>query len=210
MEQDLNHAKIALRDEDGFIRVQPEPYGSEEDPGTLPTYEAFLPGGIVFRPKDPENGVGCYILVHRHGVEGRVQVGHDPRWMSALPDFGDGGAALYGTTTLSGGKVAPYVGIFGEGGAATEGTVRISVPTSAGTTTIEVNPSTGDVTITHPGGTSITLKGSEILLGGPGALALAKAQNLNIWAAAVVSAITSLGGTCPPLADPSCTVVKGL
>lgn len=209
MESDLSSARLATRDSDGFVEVQPDPYGSS---GTLPSYEAFLHGGVMFRPKDPDptTNLGCNILVNRHGGDGRVQIGHDPRWMSALPDFGDGGAALYATTELSGVKVTPFVGFFGEGGDAAEGTFRLSVPTSAGTTTIEVNASTGDVAITHPGGTTFTVKASGIEAGAAGGFAVVIDNGaLAAWAAAVGAAITAAGGTAPPpLAGYTATKVK--
>ncbi len=210
MDFDLNYAKVAVRDTDGFIRVQPEPYGSSDNPGTLPNYEAFLHGGLVFRPKDPSGGVGCEILVDRHGGDGRVQIGKDPRWMSALPDFGDGGTALYATTELNGAKVTPFVGFFGEGGAAAEGTFRISVPTAAGTSTIEVNATTGDVTITHPSGTVAAVKATGVELGAAsGNVPLVRYPELAAAWAGLTSAAASAGITVPPLASVATTKVRG-
>lgn len=196
---EFTKALLSLRDEDGFTRVQPEPLGSN-GAGTLPNYEAFLHGGLVHRPKAPTQERGAYALVFRDGPEGRVMPGHDPRWMSVLPDFGDGGAALYATTELNGAKVTPFIGFFGEGGAADEGTFRISVPSSAGTTTIEVSSSSGDVTITHPGGTSLTLKSTGVEAGAAGGFdVLVDNGVLAAWMATVESRFTTLGqsGSAP-------------
>ena len=42
-----------------------------------------------------------------------------------------------------------------------------------------------------------------------GGTPLAKSAPIVAWAASVVTAITGLGGSCPPLTDPSCTKVNG-
>ncbi len=200
-------ARLSTRDEDGFVKVQPDPLGAQ---GTLPSYEVFLHGGVVFRPKSPTNEVGGNVLVFRDGPRGNVLVGTDPRWMSVLPDFGDGGAALYATTELSGTKKTPYIGFFGEGGAADEGTFRISVQSTAGTTTIEVSPSTGDVTITHPGGGVVVVKAASVELGaasGGGPL-VKYTEFAAVWSTLTTNAL-ALGLTVPPLTGVATTKVNG-
>lgn len=210
MSFDLSYVLVASRDEDGLIRVQPEPYGSE---GTLPNYEAFLPLGLVTRPKDPTDGLGATAFVMRHGSDGRVLVGLDPRWIDLLPDFGDGGTALYATTTLSDTKKTPYIGIFGEGGAEAEGTFRVSIPSSAGITTINVSPSTGDITITHPGGTKIEVTSSMIKVGNDSAKFLVT-QDLMTWiTSTLLPALTGYSGNGAIAVSPpgACltTIAKG-
>lgn len=207
---DLSYVLVARRNEDGFIEVQPEPYGSE---GTLPNYEAFMPLGIVSRPKDPEDGLGANALVMIYGPERRVMVGHDPRWMGILPDFGDGGVALYATTELSGTKKAPYVALFGSDGAAAEGTFRISVESSAGVSVVEINPSTGDITITHASGLKIEMSSALIKVGNDSAKFLVN-QDLITWiTGTLLTALSNYTGNgaitvSPP---PSCitTILKG-
>lgn len=207
---DLSYVIVASRNADGFIEVQPEPYGAE---GTLPNYEAFLPLGLMARPKDPTEGFGANALVMRHGSDGRVLTGHDPRWMSLLPDFGDGGAALYATTELSGTKKAPYVGFFGEGGDEAEGTFRISVSSSAGVSIIEVNPSTGNITITHPSGLKIEMSSTTIKVGNDSAKFLVT-QDLMTWInSTLIPALANYTGTGAITVAPpgSCitTILKG-
>lgn len=207
MNFELSACVLSLRDEDGFVRCQLEPYGSK---GSLPNYEALQPFGLTGRPKDLTDGIGANALVMRMGPDGRVLLGHDPRWSEALPDTGEGGAALYGTTERSGAKVAPYVAVFGEGGAAAEGTFRVSVPTGAGTTTIEINPTSGNITLTHPGGSSVTVKAATVELGvASGGGPLMKYTEFAAAWATLTSNGASIGLTVPPLAGVATTKVNG-
>lgn len=191
MDFDIVPHVIATRDSDGFVYVQPEPLASPSAPAdekSSRSYEALLHAGLIVRPKDQTGGIGANLLFMRRGAKSRMIICHDPRWMSALPDFGAGGTALYATTELSGTKVAPFVGFFGSGGAAAEGTFRISVPSAAGTVTIEVNPSTGDVTITHPGGAVIKVNSLGVHIGGDlGESPIARYTELSAFCTSVVA-----------------------
>lgn len=211
MNFDLPQHKIATRTSDGFIEVQPEPFGSLDADGnqlgTSPSYEALLPFGVMVRPKDPTDGVGTNLLTMAQGPEKRVFIGHDPRWMSVLPDFGDGGMAIYATTELAGEKKTPFIAVYGEGGAKSEGTFRIEIPTSAGTSSVEIDPSTGDITITHPSGNTITIKNTGVEIAGTQALALA--LPIETFASNVVSALAGLGVTVAPLVGASAMKAKG-
>jgi len=194
MNFDLVTCTLSERDEAGLVRCQPDPYGKK---GSAPTHEAFLPFGLGGRPKGPTNGKGAYLFQMRHGDETFVLPGHDPRWMASRPDFGDGGAVLVATTELSGEKVSPYVAVFGEGaeGGEAEGLLRISIPSSAGTTTIEISPSTGDVTISHPGGGAVVIKSTGVELGAAsGGVALVKEAPLSAWIATLISALAAAPG----------------
>lgn len=201
MRFDQAQCTLALRDEDGFVRCQPEAYGG---PGerTAPTYEAFLPFGLGGRPKAPTKGIGAHLLVMRHGDDTMAIPGHDPRWMGARPDFGDGGASLVACTGAADAPKAPYVAFFGESaaGGEAEGLFRVLAKTDAGDAKIEISPTTGDTTITHPGGTTVTIKASEILLGGPSAFPVVYDNGvLAAWFATVESRLATLGqsGTVP-------------
>jgi hypothetical protein len=205
MNFDQTHCRLALRDEDGFVRCQPDPYGSE---GTAQNYEAFQPFGLYGRPKAPTNGIGAHLFVMRHGDDTFVLPGHDPRWVGLLPDFGDGGAPLYATVEIGGTKKAPYVAFFGESGAADEGTFRIAAYSSAGTTTIEISPSSGDVTITHPGGTTVTVKSTGVELAGTTPL-VKETGSLATFFGNVVSALGALGQTVAAPTGYTCTKVNG-
>lgn len=210
MDFDLNDHALALLDDDGFVRVQPVPYGSQ---GTRDNYEALLPFGLMVRPKDPSNGTGCNLLVMRQGDDGRSFIGHDSRWMGVLPDFGDGGAALYATTELSGTKKTPFVGFFGEGGAEAEGTFKIDVPTGAGTATVLINATTGDITLTHPSGKVVVVTSTGVELGAAsGGLALVKEPLLMAWISTLITALSNSPGGPIIVAPPSgigTTLVKG-
>ena len=199
--------RVATRDEDGFVMIQPDPNGSQ---GTLGNYETFLPFGIMARPKDPTDGTGAEIIVASHGQDNRVLLFHDPRWMSALPDFGEGGMALYATTEKAGARVAPYIAFFGAKGSADEGTFRIHVPAGSGEAKIEIDPNTGDITITHPLGVTVKITSAGVELGGTGAVALVKAPMLEAWTALVSTALSGLGAPVPTLSGSGTTKVTGL
>lgn len=228
MQIDLSSARLAERNADGFVLVQPDPYGTADE-GSAVSYEAFLSAGTIARSKDPTNGTGANLLVFKHGHDVRVLQGHDPRWMSILPDFGDGGAALYATTELSGTKVTPFIGFFGEGGALDEGTFKLSVPTSNGTTSVVVavngsitttvgtgatqstvtqNAVTGETIITV-GTTTFRVKTSGIEAGAAGGFpVMIENGTFAAWVAALTTAGASVGLTVPPLVVPVATLVK--
>lgn len=215
MRFDLPEHRLAQLSDDGLVLVQPEPYGSLDangnQKGTAGSYEALLPFGVMVRPKDPTSGHGTNLLLMEQGPDKRVFIGHDSRWMGILPDFGDGGVALYATTEQSGTKKTPFVGFFGEGGAHAEGTFRIEVPTTPGTATVEINPTTGDVTITHPSGTKAIVKSDGVYLGDEaGASPLVRYTEFAVAWATLTSNASALGLTVPPLAGVATTKVKGV
>lgn len=214
MRFDLPEHLLAQRDEDGFITVQPEPYGSLDSEGnqqgTSNSYEALLHFGLIVRPKDPTNKQGTNLLLMEQGPDKRVFIGHDRRWMSLLPDFGDGGVALYATTELSGSKKTPFIGFFGEGGAKSEGTFRIEVPTSAGLASVEIDSGTGDLTITHPSGTKAIVKSDAVYLGDEaGAAPLMRYTEFAVAWQGLTTACAAKGITVPALAGVDTTKVRG-
>jgi hypothetical protein len=77
--------------------------------------------------------------------------------------------------------------------------LRIEIPSPAGTTTITIDPSNGDVAITHAGGAKILLKTTGVELGAEGGLPVALATPLIAWAATVETRLATLGqgGTAP-------------
>lgn len=212
MNFDVTTCRLALRDEDGFIRCQPDPLASP-DKGSAANHEAFLPFGLGGRAKAPTNGVGAHLLVMRHGDLVMTIPGHDPRWMSARPDFGDGGAPLVACTGTASAPTAPYVAFFGEGaaGGEAEGLFRILAKTTAGDAKVEIDPSTGDVTITHPGGTVVVVKASGVELGAAsgGAPLVKDTGVLAAWFASVESRLSGLGAPGSAPAGYTCTKVNG-
>lgn len=204
---DIDLRALALVERrDGFVWAQPAPYGEQ---GTGIPYEAMTPFGLMGRPRNPTSDGAPNVFVFRHGPEGYTLLATDPRYQDLLPDTGEGGAGLYGCIEQGGTSKIPHVAIFGADGAAAEGTIRISVPSSVGTTTIEISPSTGDVTITHPGGTKINVKASGVELGADGGQPLALAAPITAWAATVETRLAALGQTGSPPAGVACTKVNG-
>lgn len=199
----------AIERKDGFDRGQPEPYGEK---GTGTSYEMIPPYGLSAIPRGPsEDGTGATGLVLMHGSEGFVLPVTDPRYYAGIPNRGFGGAMLYAAAEVNGAVQTPYVALFGADGDKPEGMARIYVPTAAGdATVIEVDPSTGDVTITHATGTKVVVKSDAVYLGDDaGALALVKDTPFQVWAATVVSALGALGQTISAPAGTATTKVKG-
>jgi hypothetical protein len=191
---------------EGFVYLQPQPYGEK---GTGTSYEAIPPFGLLGRPRGPTGNKAANGIVLRHGPEGFVIATTDPRYQDLLPDAGDGGAGIYATIEQGGESKTPYVAIFGADGDEDEGLFRVSIPSSAGTTTIEIDPSTGDVTITHPSGTKVIVKDTGVELGAEGGQVLVLAPALTAWAASVNTALAALGQTISALAGHEATKVKG-
>jgi hypothetical protein len=191
---------------DGFDRAQPEPYGAN---GTGSSYEMIPPFGLLGRPRGPTDGNGATGIVLMHGSEGFVIATTDPRTHAGLPDLGDGGAGLYATVEVDGAVQTPYLAFFGKNGEQDEGTFRVTVPTAAGTTTIEVDATTGDVTIEHAAGTKAIVKSDAVYLGDDSALPLVKDTPFQAWAATVVTALGALGQTITAPAGTATTKVNG-
>lgn len=197
-------AASAIERKDGFIYIQPLPYGKT---GTGESFEAIPPFGLMGRPRGPDENSAPNVLVLRHGPEGFTIAVTDPRYQAGLPDLGEGGAGFYACAEVSGSVQTPYVAFFGKGGEKDEGTFRIEAQTAAGPTVIEVNATSGDVTITHAAGTTVVVKADGVEIAGT--LPLALATPIETWAAGINSAITALGGSAPALAGAAATKVKG-
>ena len=197
---------IALVEQrDGFVWFQPQPYGAK---GTGVSYEAIPPFGLMGRPRGPTDAGAPNVLVLRDGPEGFTIATTDPRYQELLPDTGEGGSGLYGTVDVGGTKI-PHVAIFGADGDAPEGTVRISCQSSAGETKVDINPSTGDVSITHAAGTAVVVKASGVELGAAtGGQPLALAIPFLAWAATVETRMTTLGQSGAAPAGASTTKVN--
>lgn len=197
---------IALVEQrDGFVWFQPQPYGAK---GSGVSYEAIPPFGLMGRPRGPTDAGAPNVLVLRDGPEGFTIATTDPRYQDLLPDTGEGGAGLYGTVDVGGTKI-PHVAIFGADGDAPEGTVRISCQSSAGETKVEINPSTGDVSITVAPGAKIIMDGIVEAGAAAGGLPLSKAALVEAWTATASTAFTALGQSVPALVGSGTTKVNG-
>lgn len=204
---DLRSLTLVER-KDGFDFAQPQPLTTK---GTGTPYEMIQPFGLMGRPRGPTDGLGATGIVFMEGPQGFVLATTDPRYQAQTPDLGDGGAGLYATAEVGGSVQTPFAGFYGKGGDKTEGTFRIEVPTAAGTATVEIDATSGDVTIQHAAsnGAAVIVKADGVYLGDEAGTPLAKATPLETWAAAVVSAFTGLGASCPALAGVACTKANG-
>lgn len=206
MTVDLRSLTLVER-KDGFDYAQPAPYGSK---GTSTPYETLPPFGLMGRPRGPSDGLGANGLVLMHGPKGYVIATTDPRYQAQLPDLGDGGAGLYANAEIGGSVNSPFVGLYGKGGEKDEGTFRIEVVTASGATSIEVSPSTGDVTIQHAAGTKAIVKADGVYLGDDaGAVDLVRYPELATAWAALQTAMSNLGQSIPALVGANTTKVKG-
>lgn len=194
---------------DGFVTVQLEPNGVEGQ-GASPEQQQVTPFGLLGRPRDADTTGRAVGLELRDGSEGFVLCLEDPRWQDALPDVGKGGGGFYGTIQQGTHKRASYVAIFGDGatGGEAAGMFRAKVWTPVGAATIEVNPATAEVTITHPLGALVKVTNSGVELGAAGGQPVALATPITAWAASVVSALAGAGITVPALATAGATLVK--
>lgn len=200
---------VLVERKNGFLYAQPQAYGAK---GTETSREMLPPFGLTGRPRSATNGTGANAIVFSIGSEAFVLAATDPRYEAALPDLGEGGSALYATASVNGSVQTPYVGLFGAGGDKDEGTLFAWIPTSTGdATTIEVSPTTGDVTIAHATGTKVIVKADGVYLGDDaGAMPLVKDTTFQVWAAAVVAAFNGLGVTVATPSGTATTKVKGV
>ncbi len=191
--------------EDGFLHAQFDANG--DDPAAAQA-EVLSPFGLDGRPRDPEAdtdgvpGVGATAI---RAIEGRGQhmlVMGDPRATEALPALEKGSSRLY--AHLDGNKVT-WLRLDGATGSA-----KLRVPVGSGESTVEVNASTGDITLTHQGGAVLVVKAATVELGAAtGGTPLALATPVTTWATAVNSALATLGQTIPALAGVATTKVNG-
>ncbi len=191
----------------GFLYAQPQAYGTN---GTEASREMIQPFGVTGRPRSATDNIGANAIVFAHGSEVFVVATTDPRYEASLPDLGEGGAALYATAEVDGSVQTPHLGFYGANGDKDEGTFYLRVPAAGDATTVEINPSTGDVTVTHAAGTKVVVKADGVYLGDDaGAMPLVKDTPFQAWAASVVSAFQGLGVTLSAPAGTATTKVKG-
>ena len=191
--------------EDGFLHAQFDANG--DDPAAAQA-EVLSPFGLDGRPRDPEAdadgvpGVGATAI---RAIEGRGQhmlVMGDPRATEALPALEKGSSRLY--AHLDGNKVT-WLRLDGATGSAK---LRVSVGNSE--STVEVNGSTGDISLTHQGGTVLVVKTASVELGaasGGGPL-MKYTEFAAAWATLTTNA-AALGLTVPALTGVATTKVNG-
>src|SRR3954471_1001986 len=101
-------------DANGFIGIQFDAFGEEKS--GMEAVETQHPFGFRSRPRDPDSGFGCTILVGWEGDEAHVlSVLADPRWIKSLPPEKQGGSTRYGVTA-NGAKGVSFSQFDGETG----------------------------------------------------------------------------------------------
>lgn len=205
LEWDVGKAILSAH-EDGFPHAQFDAEGGDE--AGAAQCEMLSPFGLDGRPRDPEAdadgipGVGATAL---RAIEGRTQhilVMGDPRATEALPQLEKGSARLY--AHLADNKVT-WLRLDGA-----TGNAKLRVPVGNDESTVEVDGSTGDITLTHQGGTVVVVKSASVELGAAtGGVPLAKASIVEAWAATVETRLSSLGKPGTALSGSGTTKVNG-
>lgn len=201
LELDIGKAILTAYN-DGHLEAQFDSEGGQE--AGAEQSEVLSPFGLDGRPRDPESadGIGATAM---HGYEGRTQhmwLYGDPRCTASLPTLEKGSSRLY--AHLDGDKVT-WLRLDGATGSA-----KLRVPVGAGESTVEVDASTGDITLTHQGGTVIVVKAASVELGASaGGMPLALALPLIAWAATVETRFATLGQSGTPPAGVATTKVNG-
>ena len=204
LELDIGKALLSAY-EDGFLHAQ---FDADGDEPAVAQAEVLSPFGLDGRARDPDAdsdgapGVGATALRAIEGERQHMLVMGDPRATGALPALEKGSSRLY--AHLDGNKVT-WLRLDGATGSA-----KLRVPVGSGETTVEVDASTGDITLTHQGGTVLVVKAASVELGAAtGGTPLALATPITAWASAVNSALATLGQTIAPLAGVAATKVNG-
>lgn len=204
LELDIGKALLSAY-EDGFLHAQ---FDADGDEPAVAQAEVLSPFGLDGRARDPDAdsdgapGVGATAIRAIEGEKQHMLVMGDPRATGALPALEKGSSRLY--AHLDGNKVT-WLRLDGATGSA-----KLRVPVGSGESTVEVNASTGDITLTHQGGAAVVVKAASVELGAAtGGTPLALATPITTWAAAVVTAITGLGGSVPALSGHATTKVNG-
>lgn len=212
LELDLGQAILTSYD-GSFLGAQFDSEGDDATDGDgtggaqTASAEVHSPFGLDGRPRDPNAnsdgtpGVGPTAL---RAIEGRKQhmfVYGDPRCTNVLPTLEKGSSRLY--AHLSGDKVT-WLRLDGSTGSA-----KLRVPIGAGESTVEVDGSTGNITLTHQGGTKVTISATTVEIGGAGAVAIARYPEVATFAASVaafasaVVAAAAAGTLGAPIALPA-------
>jgi hypothetical protein len=91
----LGKALLTVRDENGFIGVQHDPFALTDESGSTPPYELLHTFGFASRPLDPDNGKGCDLFHALDGHEGFAWLANDPRLADIIPPLAKGGSVQY-------------------------------------------------------------------------------------------------------------------
>lgn len=204
LELDIGKALLSAY-EDGFLHAQ---FDADGDEPAVAQAEVLSPFGLDGRPRDPDAdsdgapGVGATALRAIEGERQHMLVMGDPRATGALPALEKGSSRLY--AHLDGNKVT-WLRLDGATGSA-----KLRVPVGSGESTVEVDASTGDITLTHQGGAVVVVKPASVELGaatGGGPL-MKYTEFAAAWATLTTNG-TAIGLTVPALTGVATTKVNG-
>jgi hypothetical protein len=204
LELDLGRAILTSYD-GAYLLAQ---FDSEGD-GQTAAAEVLAPYGQDARPRDPGTDAdgnatrGATAMVAMDGRQQHLLVFGDPRCTDLLPTLEKGSSRLYAHVT---GDKVTWLRLDGATGSA-----KLRVPVGSGESTVEIDASTGDITLTHQGGTVLKVKaGSVELSQATGNFPLVKETGaLATFYGAIVSAFSGLGVTISPPGAYTCTKVNG-
>lgn len=80
-------------DADGFLGLQIDAYGDEKS--GVPTFQQVHPGGVIHRPRDPDDSGRAGTLYFWEGPQGFAFSVSDPRSVADLPELAKGSTCVY-------------------------------------------------------------------------------------------------------------------
>lgn len=90
---ELGVAMASSYDENGFIGVQIDAFGSQD--AAVQFEQLSHQYGFISRQLDPDNGVGCSLFRYKQGRRRHVWLADDPRIVGKIPQIKKGGSAQY-------------------------------------------------------------------------------------------------------------------
>jgi hypothetical protein len=151
-------------DANGFIGIQFDSFSdSDEGLDTVETHHTF---GSRSRPRDPDGGFGCNVLIGWEGDEAHaLAVLADPRWIASLPPEKKGGSTRYGVTA-NGAKAVSFEQFDGDTGGHTLYVPEFTDGAVSGAYCITVDPTKRTIQLIHPDGFAVMLTKDGIQMRG--------------------------------------------
>lgn len=185
---DIAGATATERDDDGHPLVQMDAY---RDVGGSP-FTIQHPYGFFSRPRDPDDGGFCSLLVYKDGSTRLGWLGYDPRYLQQIPLLKKGGSCMYIAFPLGGEIASSFALLDGD-----DGTFQVRIPTEAGDHEMTIGVDGANrptVSLRHANGAVVEIVDSIVL----------KSQNGGVYVEVSDSGIvlkgpiTMQGGVSPP------------